>query len=109
MYAIRCGVHSRSSPSGSPTPSWCTVSSLPSMAADPRRDVLTRVSGMDPAALWPRGWHDAHAGHVPDGLTAARTLPAFGERSAAAVGVTTVAVVDGEVAGFVMVVGDEVE
>lgn len=61
------------------------------------------------ADLWHRGWHDAHAGHVPDGLTAARTLPAFGERAAAAVGVTTVAVVDGEVAGFVMVVGDEVE
>jgi putative acetyltransferase len=61
------------------------------------------------AHLWHRGWHDAHAGHVPDGLTAARTLAAFGERSAAAVGVTTVAVVDGEVAGFVMVVGDEVE
>ena len=61
------------------------------------------------ADLWHRGWHDAHAGHVPDGLTAARTLPAFGERSAAAVGVTTVAVVDGQVAGFVMVVDDEVE
>lgn len=61
------------------------------------------------ADLWHRGWHDAHAGHVPDGLTAARTLPAFEERSAAAVGVTTVAVVGGQVAGFVMVVGDEVE
>ena len=61
------------------------------------------------ADLWHRGWHDAHAGHVPDGLAAARTLPAFGKRSAAAVGVTTVGVVDGRVAGFVMVVGDEVE
>ena len=61
------------------------------------------------AEVWHRGWHDGHAGHVPDGLTAARTLPAFRERSAAAVGVTTVAELDGRVAGFVMVVGDEVE
>lgn len=61
------------------------------------------------ADLWHRGWHDAHAGHVPEGLTAARTLAAFGERAPLRVADTTVAVVDGEVAGFVMVVGDEVE
>jgi putative acetyltransferase len=61
------------------------------------------------ADLWHRGWHDAHPGHVPDGLTAARTLEAFRERAPLRVDDTTVAVVDGEVAGFVMVVGDEVE
>lgn len=61
------------------------------------------------ADLWHRGWHDAHAGHVPEGLTAARTLAAFRERAPLRVSDTTVAVVDGEVAGFVMVVGDEVE
>ena len=61
------------------------------------------------AEVWHRGWHDGHAGHVPEGLTAVRTLPAFEERAAAAVGATTVAVVDDRVAGFVMVVGDEVE
>jgi putative acetyltransferase len=61
------------------------------------------------AEVWHRGWHDGHAGHVPDGLTAARTLPAFRERTAAAVEVTTVAEAGGQVAGFVMVVGDEVE
>ncbi|NYD42114.1 GNAT family N-acetyltransferase [Nocardioides panaciterrulae] len=61
------------------------------------------------AEVWHRGWHDGHAGHVPDGLTAARTLAAFRDRAAAAVEVTTVAVVDHRVAGFVMVVGDEVE
>jgi putative acetyltransferase len=61
------------------------------------------------AEIWHEGWHDAHAGHVPDGLTAARTLPAFRERVEAAVPVTTVAVVEAGVAGFVMVVDDEVE
>ena len=62
------------------------------------------------ADLWHEGWHDGHAGHVPDGLTAARTLSAFHERTPSRVGDTTVAVGDaGELLGFVMVVGDEVE
>jgi putative acetyltransferase len=62
------------------------------------------------AELWHEGWHDGHAGHVPDGLTAARTLEAFRARTPARVGDTTVAVSDdGRVHGFVMVVGDEVE
>lgn len=61
------------------------------------------------ADLWHRGWHDSHPGHVPEGLTAARTLAAFRERAPLRVDDTTVAVVDGEVVGFVMVVGDEVE
>ena len=62
------------------------------------------------ADLWHVGWHDAHPGHVPDGLTAARTLAAFHERTPTRVGDTTVAVADdGELLGFVMVVDDEVE
>src|SRR5689334_10688857 len=61
------------------------------------------------ADLWHHGWHDAHVGHVPDGLTAARTLEAFHERAASRVPDTTVAEVDGRLVGFVMVVGDEVE
>ncbi|MCF6377413.1 GNAT family N-acetyltransferase [Nocardioides KLBMP 9356] len=62
------------------------------------------------ADLWHEGWHDGHAGHVPDGLTAARTLQAFHARTPARVGDTAVAVSDsGELLGFVMVVGDEVE
>jgi GNAT superfamily N-acetyltransferase len=62
------------------------------------------------ADLWHRGWHDGHAGHVPEGLTAARTLPAFHERTPTRVADTTVAVSgDGELLGFVMVTGDEVE
>lgn len=61
------------------------------------------------AEIWHTGWHDGHAGHVPDGLTRARTREAFGVRAGTRVAQTTVAVVGGEVAGFVMVVGDEVE
>ena len=61
------------------------------------------------ADLWHRGWHDAHPGHVPDGLTAARTLEAFRQRAGQRMGGTTVAEVAGQVAGFVMVVDDEVE
>lgn len=62
------------------------------------------------ADLWHEGWHVGHAGHVPDGLTAARTLEAFHARTPTRVADTTVALGDsGELLGFVMVVGDEVE
>src|SRR3954471_10622905 len=61
------------------------------------------------ADIWHRAWHVAHPGHVPDGLTAARTLEAFHERTPSRVADTTVAEVDGDVAGFVMVAGDELE
>ena len=61
------------------------------------------------ADIWHRAWHVAHPGHVPEGLTAARTLEAFHERTPARVADTTVAEVDGRVVGFTMVAGDEVE
>ena len=66
---------------------------------------------MGPVAdLWHEGWHDGHAGHVPEGLTALRTLEAFHERTPKRVADTTVALdASGELLGFVMVVGDEVE
>lgn len=61
------------------------------------------------ADIWHAAWHAAHAGHVPDGLTAARTLAAFRERTPARVADTTVAEVAGNVVGFAMTAEDEVE
>lgn len=61
------------------------------------------------ATIWRDGWRDGHLGHVPDALVAVQTPESFRTRAAERVGDTTVAVVGSEVAGFVMVVGDEVE
>jgi GNAT superfamily N-acetyltransferase len=61
------------------------------------------------AEIWLAGWHDAHDGFVPQELVEARTPESFGTRAAERVPDTTVATVDGEVAGFVMVDGDELE
>ena len=61
------------------------------------------------AEIWEHGWRDGHLGNVPDELVAVRTDESFDVRAAERTGDTTVATVDGEVAGFVMVVGDEVE
>lgn len=61
------------------------------------------------AEIWRVGWRDGHLGNVPDELVALRTPESFSTRAAQRVGDTTVATVDGVVAGFVMVVGDEVE
>lgn len=69
-----------------------------------------RPEDMDTVAdIWHRAWHVAHPGHVPAGLTRGRTLPAFRERTPSRVADTTVAEVDGELVGFTMVAGDEVE
>ena len=76
-----------------------TVIVRPAVAAD--ADVV--------AAIWYGGWRDGHLGHVPDELVAFRTEESFGTRAVERVADTTVALVSGEVAGFVMVVGDEVE
>lgn len=61
------------------------------------------------AVIWRDGWRDGHLGHVPEELVAIRTPESFAVRAAQRVGDVTVAVVDGVVAGFIMVVGDEVE
>jgi len=61
------------------------------------------------ARIWYFGWRDGHLGHVADELVALRTRESFDQRAAAGVADTVVATVDGVVAGFIMVVGDEVE
>jgi len=63
-------------------------------------------------AVFHQGWHDAHPGLVPDGLTERRTVESFRDRVSrriAETDETTVAEVDGTVAGFVMVSEDEAE
>jgi ribosomal protein S18 acetylase RimI-like enzyme len=61
------------------------------------------------ARIWYDGWQDGHLGHVADELVALRTRESFDRRAAQRAGDTVVATVDGAVAGFIMVVGDEVE
>ena len=61
------------------------------------------------ARIWHSGWRDGHLGHVPDELAAIRTEESFHRRAAERTHETTVAVVGDEIAGFVMVVGEEVE
>jgi GNAT superfamily N-acetyltransferase len=61
------------------------------------------------AAFWGQGWRDGNLGNVPDALVAVRTPESFRTRAAERVADTTVAELDGEVAGFVLVVGDQVE
>lgn len=61
------------------------------------------------AAIWLAGWRESHLGQVPEALAVARTPASFRSRAAQWIGDTSVAVVAGAVAGFVMVVGDEVE
>jgi GNAT superfamily N-acetyltransferase len=61
------------------------------------------------AEVWCTGWREAHLGHLPDALVAVRTPESFRTRAAQHVADTAVADAGGEVAGFVMVIGDEVE
>jgi GNAT superfamily N-acetyltransferase len=63
----------------------------------------------DLAEIWQAGWRDGHLGLVPEDLVAARTKESFRARAMERAGEMTVAVVDGAVAGFVLVVEDEVE
>jgi GNAT superfamily N-acetyltransferase len=61
------------------------------------------------AEVWFHAWQDGHRSHVPDELVALRTEESFGPRTVARIAGTVVAEVDGRVAGFVTVRGDEVE
>ncbi|SEQ47924.1 Ribosomal protein S18 acetylase RimI [Lentzea xinjiangensis] len=61
------------------------------------------------AAIWYPGWCDAHLGNVPQRLVDARPEETFEPRAVEHAEHTTVALAGDEIAGFVMVVGDEVE
>jgi len=61
------------------------------------------------AEIWYHGWRDGHDGHVPAELAEARSHESFRSRAAQRVDDTTVATVDGVVAGFVMVLAGEIE
>ena len=61
------------------------------------------------AEIWRFGWRDGHLGLVPQELVDARTEASFRTRASSRTSDTTVAIVDGAVVGFVMVVDDEVE
>ncbi|SFB54862.1 Ribosomal protein S18 acetylase RimI [Amycolatopsis marina] len=61
------------------------------------------------AEIWYRGWCDGYLGNVPEHLVAIRTRDSFWTRAEQHVDDTVVATVADEVAGFVMVVRDEVE
>lgn len=76
-----------------------------SIALRPARD----EDAASVADIWRRGWRDAHLEHVPQALVDVRTEESFSLRAAERVPDTTVATVEGAVAGFVMVVDDEVE
>ena len=82
-------------------------------AAFQPQDITLRVAdaGDAPAIarIWHAGWPDGHIGNVPDALLAFRDEASFIRRAAERIADTTVALVSGEVVGFTMVVGDELE
>lgn len=59
------------------------------------------------ARMWHIGWHQAHAGIVNDTLVQLRKPQEFETRTAAHLEQAHVAVVDGEIGGFLMVDGSE--
>ena len=61
------------------------------------------------AQMWCQGWHDGHAGVVPEGLTRLRTLENFRDRLWAHRAHTTLAIEAGAVRGLFMLEGNELE
>ncbi|MEV6105322.1 GNAT family N-acetyltransferase [Streptomyces sp. NPDC051940] len=61
------------------------------------------------AEIWRSGWADAHLGTLPESLEVLRTPESFDLRAAERIDGVVVAAVNGKVAGFVLVVEDEIE
>lgn len=61
------------------------------------------------AEIWESGWRDGHLGNVPDELVRVRTSESFRTRADALVPDTRVEEVDGVIAGFATVKGDEID
>ncbi len=61
------------------------------------------------AELWRAGWMDGHRGHVPEELVAVRTPEDFHTRTLDGADRTTVAVIEQQIAGFIMLDGDELD
>ena len=75
------------------------------------RDITVRDAAADDVAelarLWFDGWQDGHAGVLPAELRRLRTLVSFHTRLTAGLGAARVAEMNGAIAGFVMLKGDE--
>ena len=74
------------------------------MVRDARAEDASEIAG-----IWHLGWQDGHLGFVPQELVEVRTEDSFRTRASERIGDAIVATVAGAVAGFVMVVEDEVE
>jgi len=61
------------------------------------------------AAIWRDGWHEAHAGRVPQELERERRAGSWHDEVRRRLPATWVAELDGHVVGFVTVVDDELE
>jgi len=61
------------------------------------------------ALIWHAGWPDGHLGNVPDALLPFRDEASFSRRAAERIADMTVAMVNGDVVGFTVVVADELE
>lgn len=61
------------------------------------------------AEIWHLGWRDGHLGFVPPEVAQIRTAESFRRRASDRAAEMTLAIADGAIAGFVLVVDDEVE
>ena len=79
----------------------------------PRSEVTLRAALPEDAPtvaeIWHLGWRDGHLGFVSQELIESRHEDSFRTRAAKRVNDTTVALIQGQIAGFVMVVDNEVE